>query len=67
MGLKEQQIQRYEAENYASASLRRLIELSDALGLRVSGKARLEGGGCRYPEPGGAAMFAREGRRGERG
>lgn len=66
MGLKEQQIQRYEAENYASASLRRLIEVSDALGLRVSGKARLEAGGCRYPEPGGAVMFAKEGRRGER-
>jgi len=43
MGLKEQQIQRYEAENYASASLSRLIEISDALGLRVAEKARLEG------------------------
>ena len=67
MGLKEQQIQRYEAENYASASFRRLIELSNALGLRVSGKARLAGGGCRYPEPGGAVLFAKEGRRGQRG
>ena len=41
MGLKEQQIQRYEAENYASASLGRLVEISDALGLRVAEKARL--------------------------
>src|SRR5438045_2870649 len=30
LGLKEQQIQRYEAEEYSSASLRRLIEVSDA-------------------------------------
>jgi HTH-type transcriptional regulator / antitoxin HigA len=42
MRLKEQQIQRYESENYASASLSRLIEISDALGLRVAEKARLE-------------------------
>ena len=35
MGLKEQQIQRYEAEHYKSASYRRLCEVSRALGLRV--------------------------------
>jgi transcriptional regulator with XRE-family HTH domain len=35
LGLKEQQIQRYEAENYASASVTRLEEVSQALGLEV--------------------------------
>ena len=33
IGVKEQQIQRYEAEEYGTASLRRLIEVSDALEL----------------------------------
>jgi HTH-type transcriptional regulator/antitoxin HigA len=36
VGLKEQQIQRYEAEEYASASLRRLADIADALGLNIS-------------------------------
>ena len=36
VGLKEQQIQRYEAEEYASANLRRLADISDALGLNIS-------------------------------
>ncbi len=35
LGLKEQQIQRYEATAYASASLERLSEIIQALGLRV--------------------------------
>jgi HTH-type transcriptional regulator/antitoxin HigA len=35
LGLQEQQIQRYEAEDYASASLRRLIEVAKALGLEI--------------------------------
>ncbi len=35
MGLKEQQIQRYEAERYASASYRRLCEVAHALGVRI--------------------------------
>ncbi len=35
LGLKEQQIQRYEAERYASASYQRLREIADALGLRI--------------------------------
>ena len=35
LGLKEQQIQRYEAERYASASYQRLREISNALGLRI--------------------------------
>src|SRR5713101_7903415 len=33
LGLKEQQIQRYEATDYASASLSRLMEVSRALGI----------------------------------
>ena len=35
-GLKEQQIQRYESQEYASASLNRLRKIADALGLKVS-------------------------------
>ena len=35
LGLKEQQIQRYEAERYGSASYQRLREIADALGLRI--------------------------------
>ncbi len=36
LGLKEQQIQRYEAERYASASYQRLREVAAALGLRIT-------------------------------
>lgn len=35
IGLKEQQIQRYEAEEYASANLRRLADVSNALSLSI--------------------------------
>ena len=35
-GLKEQQIQRYEATNYEAATLNRLSEIARALGVRVS-------------------------------
>ena len=35
LGVKEQQIQRYEAERYASASYRRLCQVSHALGVRI--------------------------------
>lgn len=35
LGLKEQQIQRYEAERYASASYQRLRKVADALGVRI--------------------------------
>jgi HTH-type transcriptional regulator/antitoxin HigA len=41
IGVKEQQIQRYESEKYSSASLRRILEVADALGLDVSKHARL--------------------------
>jgi ribosome-binding protein aMBF1 (putative translation factor) len=43
--LKEQQIQRYEATDYASASLARLIQVSRALGLKVRASARTTGAG----------------------
>ncbi len=36
LGLKEQQIQRYEAEEYASANLHRLVEVARALGLNIN-------------------------------
>jgi len=41
-GLKEQQIQRYEKEQYASASLRRIAFLSSVLGARFSGEFSLQ-------------------------
>jgi ribosome-binding protein aMBF1 (putative translation factor) len=41
LGLKEQQIQRYEAEQYASAALRRLIDIAKALNLSISEVAEL--------------------------
>ncbi|MGH3631409.1 MAG: helix-turn-helix domain-containing protein [Sciscionella sp.] len=41
LGLKEQQIQRYEAERYASASLTRLREVMDALGVELDGDMQL--------------------------
>ena len=34
LGIKEQQVQRYEAERYMGASLRRLIDIAAALDLR---------------------------------
>lgn len=36
LGIKEQQIQRYEATDYESASLTRLIEVAEVLNLRLS-------------------------------
>ncbi len=36
LGLKEQQIQRYEATNYASASLNRIMEVVSALGVEIN-------------------------------
>ena len=41
LSLKEQQIQRYEAEGYASASFRRLCEVSNALGARFESEMLL--------------------------
>jgi len=41
MDLREQQIQRYEAEKYASANLQRLAEVANALSLNISEVAEL--------------------------
>ena len=41
LNLKEQQIQRYEAERYASASYRRLCEVAHALGVQVENEMLL--------------------------
>ena len=39
LGMKEQQIQRYEATNYASASLARVQQIAKTLGLRLQADA----------------------------
>lgn len=41
LGLAEQQIQRYESEQYAGASLARLSKVADALGLEITETAAL--------------------------
>lgn len=41
VGLKEQQIQRYESDEYASASLRRLKEIAEALKLTINETAEI--------------------------
>lgn len=41
MGLKEQQIQRYEATEFSSASLSRIIDVADALGVGISERIAL--------------------------
>jgi len=40
LGFKTQQIQRYEAEKYATASFTRLLEVANALKVRLKGNAR---------------------------
>jgi HTH-type transcriptional regulator/antitoxin HigA len=45
LGLKEQQIQRYEAERYRSASLERLIEIAGALNVKINETGELLGNG----------------------
>ncbi|NJM76286.1 MAG: helix-turn-helix transcriptional regulator [Acaryochloridaceae cyanobacterium RU_4_10] len=42
LGLKEQQIQRYEATEYASANLARVIEVSQILGITLQSKVGIE-------------------------
>lgn len=44
LGLKEQQIQRYEASDYASASLTRIKEVVSALGIEVDKKFSVDEG-----------------------
>lgn len=41
LGLKEQQIQRYESQKYASASLERIVEIATALNIDFSGVAKI--------------------------
>lgn len=43
LGLKEQQIQRYEATDYCSASLTRLQEIANALGVNIAGEMTYSG------------------------
>jgi DNA-binding XRE family transcriptional regulator len=47
LGMKEQQIQRYEATDYESASLARIAEIADALGIQITGTIALPGRGSR--------------------
>jgi len=42
VGVKEQQIQRYESDEYATASLRRLLEIAEALKLSITEIAELK-------------------------
>lgn len=42
LGLKEQQIQRYEATEYASANLARVIEVSQVLGIKLQARTGIE-------------------------
>jgi HTH-type transcriptional regulator / antitoxin HigA len=42
VGLKEQQIQRYESQEYASASLSRLKQIAEALGLKVAAEMAIK-------------------------
>lgn len=51
LGMKPQQVQRYEATDYMGASLGRLIEISKALGVKASGS--FEG-----PKQDGGSVFA---------
>lgn len=51
LGMKPQQVQRYEATDYMGASLGRLIEISKALGVKTSGS--FEG-----PKQVGSSVFA---------
>jgi DNA-binding Xre family transcriptional regulator len=47
LGMKEQQIQRYEATDYESASLARIAEIADALGIQINGTVDLPVRGSR--------------------
>jgi HTH-type transcriptional regulator / antitoxin HigA len=49
LGLKEQQIQRYEAERYQSASLHRIAEIAKALQLRCNIQADVMDAGQKIP------------------
>lgn len=51
LGMKPQQVQRYEATDYMGASLGRLIEISKALGVKASGSFE-------SPKQAGGSVFA---------
>ena len=55
LGLKEQQIQRYEARRYAGASLDRIQAVADALGMQIHERVVLPTGPSGSTEPGGEA------------
>lgn len=38
LGLKEQQIQRYEAQRYEGASFSRIADVADAIGVEIPGR-----------------------------
>ena len=42
LGIKPQQIQRYEATGYQSASFRRIVEIADVLGVQIRERVRLQ-------------------------
>ena len=42
LGVAEQQVQRYEANGYRSASLARMCDIADALGVQVEQRAELK-------------------------
>ena len=44
LGLKEQQVQRYEATRYSSASLKRVQDVADALGVKIHERVLLPSG-----------------------
>ena len=46
LGLKEQQIQRYEASSYAKASLARINQIIDVLDIKIGSKVDLTNGGA---------------------
>ena len=42
LGMKEQQIQRYETTRYRSASFKRIVQVADALGVELQRPTRLQ-------------------------
>lgn len=59
LGLKEQQIQRYEADEYAKASLHRLRDVADALQLDIVETARFRDTNRQAGSDGGAKRWVR--------
>ncbi|MCC7368795.1 MAG: helix-turn-helix domain-containing protein [Chloroflexi bacterium] len=51
LGLKEQQVQRYEARRYAGASLERIQAVADALGVEIHERVLLPGAAGSAPDP----------------